>query len=312
MNINSVQKTKSVIDLIGSTPMVKINQIVDSDMSAIYAKLESCNPGGSVKDRIALSMIESAEKSGFLQKGNTIVEPTSGNTGIGLAMVATVKGYKVILVMSESLSYERRFLLESYGATTKSSGIEKGMQGTIAIAEEIVSKNSGYFMPQQFNNPANPDVHRRTTAVEIYEAMGGETIDAFVAGVGTGGTITGVGEYLKSKNPDVKIIAVEPESSPVLSGGGAGYHKIQGIGAGFIPKILNTEIIDDIILVSDENAYDMAKKLGKREGLVVGISSGAACFAAMKVATKLGRGANVVTLFPDTGSRYMSMDKDFK
>ena len=312
MNINSVQKTKSVIDLIGSTPMVKINQIVDSDMSEIYAKLESCNPGGSVKDRIALSMIESAEKSGLLQKGNTIVEPTSGNTGIGLAMVATVKGYKVILVMSESLSYERRFLLESYGATTKSSGIEKGMQGTIAIAEEMVSKNSGYFMPQQFNNPANPDVHRRTTAVEIYESMRGKTIDAFVAGVGTGGTITGVGEFLKSKNPDVKIIAVEPESSPVLSGGGAGFHKIQGIGAGFIPKILNTEIMDDIITVSDENAYDMAKKLGKREGLMVGISSGAACFAAMKVAAKLGRGANVVTLFPDTGSRYMSVDKDFK
>lgn len=311
MNIDSIEKTKSVIDLIGSTPMVKINQLVDSDMAAIYAKLEYFNPGGSVKDRIALSMIEEAEKSGLLKKGSTIVEATSGNTGIGLALIGAIKGYKVILVISEGQSYERRFLLESFGATTKLSKVEEGMDGTIGLAEEIVDQNPGFFMPRQFNNPANPEIHRKTTAVEIFGFMEGKTIDAFVTGVGTGGTITGVGEFLKSKNPDVKIIAVEPESSPVLSGGAPGFHRIQGIGAGFIPKVLNFKIIDEIIKVSDEDAYDMSKKLAKREGLIVGISSGAAFYAAMKVAAKLGAGANVVTLFPDTGSRYMSLEKSF-
>lgn len=311
MNLNASNGAKSVIDLIGSTPMVKISQIVDSDMAAIYAKLEFLNPGGSVKDRIALSMIEEAEKSGLLKKGDTIVEPTSGNTGIGLALVGAVKGYKVILIISESQSYERRFLLESFGATAKMTGMEKGMEGTIAMAEDIVKKNPGYFMPHQFNNPANPEIHRKTTAVEIFESMKGKTIDAVVLGVGTGGTITGIGEFLKSKNPDVKIIAVEPKSSPVLSGGAPGYHKIQGIGAGFIPKVLNTKIIDEIIAVSDEDAYNVSKVLAKREGLIVGISSGAACYASIKVASKLGAGANVVTLFPDTGSRYMSLGKSF-
>lgn len=311
MNLSSIEKTESVIDLIGSTPMVKINQIVDSDMAAVYAKLEYFNPGGSVKDRIALSMIEEAEKSGLLKKGSTIVEATSGNTGIGLALIGAIKGYNVILVISEGQSYERRFLLESFGATTKLSKVEEGMNGTIGLAEEIVNQNPGFFMPRQFNNPANPEIHRRTTAVEIFESMNGKTIDAFVTGVGTGGTITGVGEFLKSKNPDVKIIAVEPESSPVLSGGAPGFHRIQGIGAGFIPKVLNFKIIDEIIKVSDEDAYDMSKKLAKKEGLIVGISSGAAFYAAMKVAAKLGAGANVVTLFPDTGSRYMSLDKSF-
>ena len=312
MNKNLHGSAKDVTDLIGSTPMVRLNQIVEREMATIYAKLESLNPGGSVKDRIALSMIEDAEQKSLIKKGDTVVEPTSGNTGIGLAMIGAVKGYKIILVMSESMSYERRFLLDCFGATTKLSGIEKGMQGAIDQAEEIVSKNQGYFLPQQFNNPANPEIHRKTTAVEIKESMTGKTLDAFVAGVGTGGTITGVGEVLKANNPDAKIVGVEPMSSPVLSGGEPGYHKIQGIGAGFVPKILNVNIMDEIIGVSDDDAYNMSKRLAKEEGLIVGTSSGAACFAAMKVAAKLGKEKNVVTLFPDTGSRYMSLEKSFK
>ena len=312
MNKNLNGSAKDVTDLIGSTPMVRLNQVVEKEMATIYAKLESLNPGGSVKDRIALSMIEDAEQKSLIKKGDTVVEPTSGNTGIGLAMIGAVKGYKIILVMSESMSYERRFLLDCFGATTKLSGIEKGMQGAIDQAEEIVSKNQGYFLPQQFNNPANPEIHRKTTAVEIKESMAGKTLDAFVAGVGTGGTITGVGEVLKADNPDAKIVGVEPMSSPVLSGGEPGYHKIQGIGAGFVPKILNVNIMDEIIGVSDDDAYNMSKRLAKEEGLIVGISSGAACFAAMKVAAKLGKEKNVVTLFPDTGSRYMSLEKSFK
>ncbi len=312
MNQNLNGSAKDVTDLIGSTPLVRLNRIVESNMAAIYTKLESLNPGGSVKDRIALSMIEDAEQKGLIKKGDTIVEPTSGNTGIGLAMIGAVKGYKVLLVMSEGMSYERRFLLECFGATTQLSGLEKGMQGAIDQAEEIISKNQGYFMPQQFNNPANPEIHRKTTAVEIKEAMAGKTLDAFVAGVGTGGTITGVGEVLKADNPDVEIVGVEPMSSPVLSGGSPGYHKIQGIGAGFVPNVLNFNIMNEIIPVSDDDAYTMSKRLAKEEGLIVGISSGAACFAAMKVAAKLGKGKNVVTLFPDTGNRYMTLEKGFK
>jgi len=300
----------NVSELIGNTPIVKLNRIIEEGMAEVYAKLEMFNPGGSVKDRICLSMIEDAEKKGLLKPGGTIVEPTSGNTGIGLAMIGAAKGYKVVLTMPETMSLERIFILKSFGAEViLTPGIE-GMQGAIKKAEEIVKRRNA-FMPQQFNNPANPEAHRQTTAVEILDAFGAK-VDAFVAGVGTGGTITGVGEVLKSKNPKVKIVAVEPAASPVLSGGQPGPHKIQGIGAGFVPKVLNREIIDEIIRVTDDEAFAMAKRLAKEEGLFVGISSGAAAFAALKIAKSLGKGKLVVTLFPDTGERYFSMEQFFE
>ena len=302
---------ENVLELIGRTPHVRLNKIPGADMARILAKLESYNPGGSVKDRICLSMIDDAEKKGLIKKGSTLIEPTSGNTGIGLAMVAAVKGYKCILTMPETMSLERIFILRSFGAeVVLTPGIE-GMQGAIKKAEELLKKTPNSFMPQQFKNKANPEIHRQTTDKEILSAIDGK-IDAFVAGVGTGGTITGVGEVLKEKNPAVKIIAVEPKSSAVLSGKPAGPHKIQGIGAGFVPEILNRDIIDEIIQVEDNDAFRMSKRLAKEEGLFVGISAGAAMWAALKIAKSLGKDKTVVVVFPDTGERYFSMEQYFE
>lgn len=286
------------IELIGGTPLVKLNSVTPQNGANIFAKLESFNPGGSVKDRIALAMVEDAEKKGLLKPGSTIIEPTSGNTGIGLALVGAVKGYNVVLVMSENMSIERRKILESFGAKTELSRAEFGMEGTIEKAEELLAKNPDYFMPQQFNNPANPEVHRKTTAPEIIEAMKGESVDGFVAGIGTGGTITGVGEVLKQQYGDVKIVGVEPATSAVLSGNPPGPHKIQGIGAGFKPNVLNLDLLDRILPVSDENAFLFAQRLGKEEGLIAGSSSGAACYAANEVAKELGPKKNVVVILP--------------
>lgn len=300
----------NVVELIGNTPLIKINRILEENSAEIFVKLESFNPAGSVKDRIALNMVEDAEAKGKIKKGDTIIEPTSGNTGIGLALVCAVKGYRLILVMSESMSFERRNLLASYGAELVLTPAKDGMQGAIDKANEILKGHPEYFMPNQFENPANPAMHKKTTAVEIWDAMDGR-IDAFVAGVGTGGTITGVGEFLKEKNPDIKIIAVEPAGSPVLSGGRPGPHKIQGIGAGFIPKVLNRGIIDKVITVGDDDAFRMAKRLAREEGLLVGISSGANMMAALQVAKELGKGKRVVTVLPDTGERYFSIEKYF-
>ncbi len=301
---------ENVLELIGSTPIVKLKKVVEKDMAEIYAKLEYFNPGGSVKDRICLSMIEDAEKKGELKRGVTVVEPTSGNTGIGLAMVCAVKGYKCILTMPESMSLERIFILKSYGAEVVLTPAIEGMSGAIKKAEEIIKKTRNSFMPQQFDNSANPEVHRRTTAQEIVVAIDGK-LDAFVAGVGTGGTITGVGEILEKKNPNIKIVAVEPFTSAVLSGEASGPHKIQGIGAGFIPKVLNRAIIDEIVTVDDGQAFRITKRLAREEGLFVGISAGAATFAALKVAKDLGKGKRVVVILPDTGERYFSMEQYF-
>lgn len=291
--------------LIGNTPLVKINNLCSSDDAEIWAKLEGYNIGGSVKDRIALSMIETAEKDGRLKPGGIIIEPTSGNTGIGLAMVATVKGYKLILTMPETMTMERRQLLQAYGAELVLTEGKKGMMGAVGKAEEIARANPDYFMPQQFENPANPQIHKKTTAVEILEALG-TAPDGFVAGVGTGGTITGVGEALRDKKSDVWIAAVEPAASPVLSGGNPGPHKIAGIGAGFYPGVLNTKIYNEVIQVTDSDAADTARKLSLKEGLLCGISSGAAMWAALKVAGKLGKGKKVVVILPDRGDRYLS------
>ena len=286
------------LELIGSTPLVKLNSVIPSNGANIYAKLEFFNPGGSVKDRIALAMVEDAEKKGLLKPGATIIEPTSGNTGIGLALVGAIKGYNVILVMSENMSTERRMVLESFGAKTELSRAEFGMEGTIQRAEEMVAKNPYFYMPQQFNNPANPEVHRQTTGPEIISAMNSELVDGFVAGIGTGGTITGVGEILKQHFDRVKVVGVEPATSAVLSGKPPGPHKIQGIGAGFRPNVLNFDLLDQIIPVSDEDAFLFAKRLGKEEGIIAGSSSGAACFAANKVAKELGPRKNVVVVLP--------------
>jgi len=297
----------NVLDLVGGTPMVRLNRIVPAGSADILAKLESLNPAGSIKDRIALNMIEAAERDGRLKPGATIVEPTSGNTGIGLAMVAAVKGYRLVVTMPEDMSLARRDLLARYGAEVVLTPAIEGMTGAVYAAQELVANNGDCFMPQQFENPANPDIHRRTTAREILEAAGGE-IDAFVAGVGTGGTITGVGEVLKKHNPAVKIIAVEPARSPVLQGGRPGLTAIQGIGAGFAPGILNQDILDEIIAVSDEDAIETSRRLTREEGLLVGISSGANVFASLKVARRLGQGKRVVTVLPDTGERYLTLE----
>ncbi len=296
---------KSVIDLIGNTPMLRLAKLPADGHAEVWVKLEGFNPGGSVKDRPALAMIEDAEKKGKLKKGMKIVEPTSGNTGIGLAMVAAVKGYPVVLTMPESMTIERRRLLEAYGAELVLTPADKGMKGAIAKADEILASGREYFKPDQFANPANPQVHRRTTAKEIMKFMGAK-IDAFVSGVGTGGTITGVGEALKKKFKNIKIFAVEPAASPVLSGGMPGPHTIQGIGAGFVPPILNTKVYDEIIKVTNDQAADTALRLAREEGLLVGISSGAACWAALQVAERLGKGKRVVSIFPDVGERYLT------
>ena len=297
----------SVTDVIGNTPLVRLARLTPAGSSEVVAKLESQNPGGSVKDRIALAMIEDAEQRGELRPGSTIVEPTSGNTGIGLAMVAAVKGYKLVLTMPDDMSTERRKLLQRYGAQLILTPAIEGMTGAVFAAEELVAKNKDYFMPQQFNNPANPEVHRHTTAREILRDSGGR-LDAFVAGVGTGGTITGVGEVLKQELPNVHIVAVEPVRSPVLGGGKAGLHAIQGIGASFVPGVLNREVYDELIAVKDEDAIEYAKRLAREEGLLVGISAGANVFASLQVAKRLGEGKRVVTVLPDTGERYLSVN----
>jgi len=306
---------RDVLDLIFNTPIVKINRLAVPSGASIFAKLESYSPGGSVKDRIAFSMIQNAEKKGLLRRDSIIVEPTSGNTGIGIALVCAVKGYKCILTMPESMSLERIYILKSYGASIELTPAVEGMAGAVARAREIVARNKNAVMPEQFGNPANPDVHFRTTAREIFEALDGK-IDFFVSGVGTGGTITGVGRYLKSKIPKVRIIAVEPERSPVLSGGAPGPHKIQGIGAGFIPSVLDRKIIDEVIKVSDENAYNTAREIAVKEGIFCGISSGAAAWAALEVsrtlATNTDGDKNIVTIFPDTGERYFSVRQYFE
>jgi cysteine synthase len=305
-----MQAHKQITELIGRTPLVRLNQLSPEGGATIYAKVESFNPGGSVKDRICLNMVNEAERQGKLKPGGTIVEPTSGNTGIGLALIAAVRGYKLILVMPESMSMERASLLSSYGAQLVLTAAWEGMKGSIKEAESIVAQNPSYFMPDQFSNPANPAMHRQTTALEIWEALDGR-IDAFVAAVGTGGTITGCGEVFKQRNAHVRVTAVEPSGSPVLSGGDPGPHKIQGIGAGFVPKVLNRAILDGVLTVTDDQAYQTAKLLAKREGLLVGISSGANVFAAQKVAQELGPGKNVVTVLCDTGERYISIEKYF-
>lgn len=297
----------NITELIGQTPLVKLNRLAGEDSATVYVKLESFNPGGSVKDRISLSMVKAAEEQGVLKPGSTIVEPTSGNTGIGLAMVAAAWGYRLILVMPETMSIERRNLMAAYGAEFVLTPGPEGMKGAIRKAEEMIAENPGYFCPQQFNNPANPEIHRQTTAEEVWEATGGD-IDSFVGGVGTGGTITGVGEVLKSRKPEVRVVAVEPVHSPVLSGGNPGPHKIQGIGAGFVPGVLNKSVLDEIITVSNDEAMETARRLAKEEGLLVGISSGAAVFAALKEAKKQGPGKVVVVVAPDTGERYLSTE----
>ena len=301
---------KEITELIGNTPLVRLNRLSKPGSATIYGKVEFFNPGGSVKDRICLNMINEAERQGKLQPGGTIVEPTSGNTGIGLALVAAVRGYNLILVMPESMSMERASLLSSYGAQLVLTPAWEGMKGSIKEAESILAQNPSYFMPDQFSNPANPAIHRTTTAVEIWDALDGK-VDALVAAVGTGGTITGCGEVFKEKNPNVQVIAVEPATSPVLSGGDPGPHKIQGIGAGFVPKVLNQKILDRVITVTDDEAYHTAKLLSKKEGLLVGISAGANVFAAQKVAEELGPNKNVVTILCDTGERYISIEKYF-
>ncbi|KKM14170.1 hypothetical protein LCGC14_1708820 [marine sediment metagenome] len=298
---------ETVLDLIGGTPMVRLNRVVQDGWAEVVAKVESFNPAGSVKDRIALSMVEAAEREGRLKPGDTIVEPTSGNTGIGLAMVAAVRGYRLIVTMPEDMSLARRDLLARYGAEVVLTPAIEGMTGAVYAAQELLGENADYFMPQQFENPANPEVHRRTTAQEILAATGGR-LDAFVAGVGTGGTITGVGEVLKAQTPEVLVVGVEPSRSMVLQGGRAGVHAIEGIGASFVPGVLNREVMDEIISVGDDDAINMSRRLAREEGLLAGISAGANVFAALKVAKRLGQGKRVVTVLPDTGERYLTME----
>ena len=307
MKVSSFQ---DVTQAIGNTPVVMLSHLSEKGKGTVFGKAEFLNPGGSVKDRICLNMINDAEKKGLLKPGGTILEPTSGNTGIGLALVSAVRGYKVILVMPESMSQERVSLLASYGVELILTPAYEGMQGSIKEAQEILAKNPDYYMPNQFANNANPEIHRETTAVEIWNDMDGQ-IDAFVAGVGTGGTITGVGEVMKSKNPKIQVIAVEPATSSVLSGGMPGPHKIQGIGAGFVPPVLNRKILDRVLTVSDDDAYRTSKRIAKEEGMLVGISAGANVFAALQIAREMGPGKNVVTILCDTGERYISMEKYF-
>lgn len=299
-----VRIANSITELIGQTPIVKLNGLGDDQSADVYLKLEYMNPGSSVKDRIALAMIEDAEEKGALKQGDTIIEPTSGNTGIGLAMVAAAKGYKAILVMPETMSMERRNLLRAYGAELVLTPGPEGMGGAIRKAEEL-AKEKGYFMPQQFENEANPSIHERTTGPEIVEQMG-DQLDAFISGIGTGGTISGAGKVLREKYKNIKIIAVEPTDSPVLSGGKPGPHKIQGIGAGFVPGVLDTDVYDEIIKVENEQAFDYARRAAKEAGILGGISSGAAIYAALETAKKLGKGKKVLAVIPSNGERYLS------
>ena len=292
------------LDLIGKTPILKINNMTDENSGEVYVKLEKFNPGGSVKDRAALGMIKRAEEDGILREGSVIVEPTSGNSGIALAMIGRIKGYKVKIVMPETMSKERRDLIKAYGADLILTDGSKGMKGAIDKATELVEK-FGYFMPQQFENIANPEKHYETTAEEIYEDI--KDLDVFVAGVGTGGTITGIGKKLKEKSDNISIVAVEPSNSPVLSGGNPGAHKIQGIGAGFIPDIYLKEYVDEIIQVTNEDALNTAAEFARKEGILVGISSGAAIYAAIQIAKKLGKGKKVLAIAPDGGEKYISM-----
>ncbi|WP_024860580.1 cysteine synthase A [Ruminococcus flavefaciens] len=299
---------KGATGLIGNTPLVEFTNIENSQKleATVLAKLEYFNPAGSVKDRIALAMIEDAEKKGLLKKDSTIIEPTSGNTGIGLASIAAAKGYKIILTMPETMSVERRNILKAYGAEIVLTEGSKGMKGAIAKAEELAKETPNSFVPEQFENPANPEIHRLTTGPEVWNDTDGK-VDFFVAGVGTGGTVTGTGEYLKSQNPNVKVIAVEPQDSPVLSKGTAGPHKIQGIGAGFVPKTLNTDVYDEVIAVANEDAFETSKLIAKQEGILVGISAGAAYYAALELAKRPeNKGKTIVALLPDSGDRYYS------
>ncbi|MGG3451626.1 cysteine synthase A [Domibacillus aminovorans] len=298
-----VRVANSVADLVGQTPVVRLNNVVDENSAEVYVKLEYMNPGSSVKDRIALAMIEAAEKKGNLQPGGTLIEPTSGNTGIGLAMIAAAKGYKAILVMPETMSMERRNLLRAYGAELVLTPGPEGMGGAIRKAKELADAN-GYFLPQQFENEANPEIHRLTTGKEIAEQF--DQLDGFVSGIGTGGTITGSGQVIKEKWPNAKIYAVEPTDSPVLSGGKPGPHKIQGIGAGFIPAVLDTKIYDEVIQIDNDTAFETARLVAREEGILGGISSGAAIAAAVQVAKKLGKGKKVLAILPSNGERYLS------
>ena len=300
-----VEISNTTLGQIGNTHLVRLGRITEADSASIYAKIEATNPGGSVKDRIALAMIEAAEHDGRIKPGDTIIEPTSGNTGIGLALVCAVKGYRLVLTMPETMSLERRRLLLAYGAELVLTPGNQGMKGAVQQAEEMAEKN-GWLLPQQFKNPANPEIHRRTTGPEIIRAMQGRSIDGFVAGVGTGGTITGTGEALRSHNPAIHIAAVEPAGSAVLSGGMPGPHRIQGIGAGFIPEVLDSSVYDEVIAVHDEEAFACSRRLAREEGLLCGISCGAALAGALRVASRLGTGRNVVVILPDSGERYLS------
>ena len=293
-----------ILELVGKTPVLKVNSLVDENSAEVYVKLEKFNPGGSVKDRAALGMIEKAEKEGLLKPGVTIVEPTSGNTGIGLAMIGKLKGYKVIIIMPETMSKERRDLIKAYGAELVLTEGSKGMKGAIEKALEY-EKQGGYFIPQQFENIANPEKHYATTAEEIFEDI--NDLDYFISGVGTGGTVTGVGKNLKEKISGVKVVAVEPSKSPVLSGGNPGPHKIQGIGAGFVPGNYDSSIIDEVVQVTDEDAFKTAKEFAAQEGVLIGISSGAAVFAALELAKKVGKGKKILAIAPDGGEKYISM-----
>ncbi|HAQ7806861.1 TPA: cysteine synthase A [Enterococcus faecium] len=295
----------SVTELIGKTPIVKLNKIVPEDSADVFVKLEFFNPGGSVKDRIALSMIEKAEHDGLLKPGDTIIEPTSGNTGIGLSMVGVAKGYKVIIVMPETMSIERRLLMKGYGAELILTPGADGISGSIREAERLAKEN-GYFLPLQFENEANPLVHEKTTGPEIHQAFGVNGLDAFVAGIGTGGTITDAGRELKRVYPKIELIGVEPAESAILEGKEAGPHKIQGIGTGFVPKTLDTSVYDKVLSISGDEAMETAREVGRKEGILVGISSGAAIAAALKVAKELGKGKKVLAVVPDNGERYLS------